>query len=432
MSESSIAVGLLGCGNVGAALVTLVDERRAEIASRTGITLDIRRIAVHATTKDRGVDVDPAIFTTDAATVVTDPDIDVVVETIGGIEPARELVLAALAHGKPVITANKELLANHGVELYEAADAAGVDLLFEAAVAGAIPLMRPLRESLVGEPITRVMGIVNGTTNYILSQMSEHGESYQAALAEAQSLGYAERDPTADVEGFDAGAKAAIIATIAFGARVVAGDVYHEGISSITETDIDFASRLGFVVKLLAITEHVGDHDGQPVVAVRVHPAMIPATHPLAAVRDSFNAVFIEGTAAGELMLYGRGAGGRPTASAVLGDLIDASSNKLAGTGASMGSLGRPHIQPIDELVSAYYLNLEVTDEPGVLAKVASIFGEHKVSIRSMEQEGLGNEARLIFITHAARERDVRSTLHELGSLDSVRRIGSMLRVVGE
>ena len=432
MSPTPLSVGLLGCGNVGGALVTLLDEQRREIASRSGVALEISRIAVHSTTKDRGVGVPSDVFTTDAAAVVADPDIDLVVETIGGIEPARELVLAALAAGKPVVTANKELLANHGAELFDAATAAGVDLLFEAAVAGAIPLMRPLRESLAGEPISRVMGIVNGTTNYILSQMSDSGVSYQAALAEAQSLGYAERDPTADVEGYDAGAKAAIIASVAFGARVVAGDVYHEGISEITEADIDFASRLGFVIKLLAIIERVGDHDGYPGVAVRVHPAMIPSTHPLASVRDSFNAVFIEGGAAGELMFYGRGAGGRPTASAVLGDLIDAATNKVRGVGARLDIATKAAIQPIDELLSEYYLNLEVTDEPGVLATVASIFGAHKVSIRSMEQEGLGDQARLIFITHLALERDVRATLHELRQLDSVRNVGTLMRVVGE
>ena len=429
--STKVKVGLLGCGNVGGALVELVAEQREEIAGRTGVDLEITRIAVHSTAKDRGLDVPAEIFTTDAASVVVDADVDVVVETIGGIEPARELVLSAIGAGKPVITANKELLANHGAELYDAAAEAGVDLLYEAAVAGAIPLMRPLRESLIGEPISRVMGIVNGTTNYILSQMAEHGVSYQDALAEAQSLGYAERDPTADVEGYDAGAKAAIIASIAFGARVVAGDVYHEGISGITSADIDFAKRLGYVIKLLAVTERVGDEDGAPVVAVRVHPAMVAGTHPLASVRDSFNAVFVEGGASGELMFYGRGAGGRPTASAVLGDLIDASSNKVENTAASIGTLVRPRIQPIDELESAYYLNLEVHDEPGVLATVASIFGQHKVSIRSMEQEGLGDDARLIFITHPAIERDVRATLQELRSLDSVRQVGAMLRVIG-
>jgi len=358
--------------------------------------------------------------------------VDVVVEVMGGIEPARGLVSAALAAGKPVVTANKELLANHGAELYEAAEAAGVDLLFEAAVAGAIPIMRPLRESLAGEPITRVMGIVNGTTNFILSRMADDGASYADALAEAQGLGYAERDPTADVEGFDAGAKAAIIATIAFGARVVAGDVYHEGISGITVADIDFAADLRHCIKLLAVVERTVASDGGFQIGVRVHPTLVPLDHPLASVRGSFNAVFVEGGAAGDLMFYGRGAGGRPTASAVLGDLIDAAGNLRQGHSASISALERARIAPIDDVTSAFYLNVEVDDRPGVLAQVATVFGEHGVSIRSMEQEGLGGEARLVFITHAARERDLRSTLQDLRSLDAVRSVGSVLRVIGD
>jgi homoserine dehydrogenase len=377
---------------------------------------------------------DPGLLTTDAHQVVTDPDIDLVVEVIGGIEPARELIVTALKGGKPVVTANKELLANVGVELFADADGAGVDLLFEAAVAGGIPIIRPLRESLVAESVSRVMGIVNGTTNYILTKMTEEGWTYAAALAEAQSLGYAERDPTADVEGFDAGAKAAIIATIAFGAKVVAGDVYHEGISGITQTDIDFAARLGYVIKLLAIAERFDD----AMVAVRVHPAMVPADHPLAAVRDSFNAVFVEGAAVGDLMFYGRGAGGFPTASAVLGDVVDAAANLVKGSHATIGTFARAEMRPVDELRSPYYVNLEVRDRHGVLAAVAGVFGAHQVSIRSMEQEALpvgegGNAgvARLIFITHAAREADVRATLHELRSLDDVVSVGSVLRVVG-
>lgn len=376
------------------------------------------------------------LLTTDAHAVVTDPSIDLVVEVIGGIEPARELITGALKAAKPVVTANKELLANVGVELFGEADAAGVDLLFEAAVAGGIPIVRPLRESLVGEPVTRVMGIVNGTTNYILTKMTEDGWSYATALSEAQSLGYAERDPTADVEGFDAGAKAAIIATIAFGAKVVAGDVYHEGISSLTQTDIDFATRLGYVIKLLAIAERFDDNS----VAVRVHPAMVPVEHPLASVRDSFNAVFVEGGAVGDLMFYGRGAGGFPTASAVLGDVVDAASNLAKGAHASIGRFGRAELRSVDELRSPYYVNLEVQDQPGVLATVAGVFGSHQVSIRSMEQEALlGDDehevptgtARLIFITHAAREADVRATLQELRGLDTVLSVGSVLRVVG-
>ena len=429
-----MTIGVLGCGNVGAALVELIERQGDEIAARTGLRLQVGRVAVRSMSKERAVSLAPELLTTDAHAVVTDPDIDLVVEVIGGIEPARELISTALKGGKPVVTANKELLANVGVELFADADAAGVDLLFEAAVAGGIPIMRPLRESLVGEPVSRVMGIVNGTTNYILTKMAEEGWTYAAALAEAQSLGYAERDPTADVEGFDAGAKAAIIATIAFGAKVVAGDVYHEGISAITQTDIDFAARLGYVIKLLAISERFEDGT----VAVRVHPAMVPQAHPLAAVRDSFNAVFVQGGAVGDLMFYGRGAGGFPTASAVLGDVIDAAANLAKGTHATLGTFGRAEMRPVDELRSPYYVNLEVRDRHGVLATVAGVFGAHEVSIRSMEQEALDpggdtptGAARLIFITHAAREADVRATLHELRGLDAVLSVGSVLRVVG-
>ena len=436
-TQRTVTIGLLGCGNVGAALVQLIGERGDEIAARTGLRLQVGRVAVRSLSKERDVALSADVLTTDAQSVVTDPAVDLVVEVIGGIEPARELIVDALKSGKPVVTANKELLANVGAELYAVAETAGVDLLFEAAVAGGIPIVRPLRESLVGEDVSRVMGIVNGTTNYILTKMTEERWSYAEALAEAQSLGYAERDPTADVEGFDAGAKAAIIATIAFGAKVVAGDVYHEGISGVTSTDIDHARRLGFQIKLLAIAERFDDGS----VAVRVHPAMVPDTHPLASVRDSFNAVFVEGAAVGDLMFYGRGAGGFPTASAVLGDVIDAAANLAKGTHASIGSFGKADLRPIDDLASAFYINLEVADRPGVLAAVAGVFGAHGVSIRSMEQEsvdgagtsaGDGSAARLIFITHSAREADLRATLHELRTLDAVRSVGSVLRVIGQ
>jgi homoserine dehydrogenase len=368
------------------------------------------------------------VLTRDAHAVVTDPSIDIVVEVMGGIEPARELIATAMDHGKPVITANKELLANVGTELFAAADAAGVDLLFEAAVAGGIPLIRALRESLRGEPITRVMGIVNGTTNFILTKMTEEGAAYGEVLAEAQALGYAERDPTADVEGFDAGAKAAIIATIAFGVRVVAGDVYHEGISRITQHDIAMARRLGYVVKLLGIAERI-DATGE--VAVRVHPAMVPVTHPLASVRESYNAVFIEGKAVGSLMFYGRGAGGSPTASAVLGDVIDAAVNLSKGTHGSLGSFGRAATLAIDETSSQYLLSLDVADRPGVLHAVTGVFARHGVSIRAAEQEGNGPDARLVFVTHEARESAVQATVRELRELDVVRNVGGLLRVIG-
>jgi homoserine dehydrogenase len=431
-ADSVVKVGVLGCGNVGAALVQLVEERGDEIAARTGTRLEVARVAVRSLTRNRPIDLPADVLTRDAAQVVVDPDIDVVVEVIGGIEPARELILAALGAGKPVVTANKELLANHGAELFAAANDAGVDLLFEASVAGGIPILRPLRESLVGEDVRRIMGIVNGTTNFILTRMSEEATGYGEALAEAQELGYAERDPTADVEGYDAGAKAAILASLAFGAKVVAGDVYHEGISAITATDIEFAARLGYVVKLLAVAELAEGAGGEAEVAVRVHPAMVPVAHPLAGVRDSFNAVFIEGAAVGDLMFYGRGAGGDPTGSAVLGDLIDAAANLRKGTHASLPTLVRRPIRPIDELASSYYVNLDVVDRPGVLRAVAEAFERHEVSIRSLEQEGVDADARLIFITHQAREADVQATLDDLRELDVIHRITSVLRVVGD
>ncbi len=429
--QERIGVGVLGCGHVGAALIALLAEQQAAIAKRTGLRLELQQVAVRSASLDRNVNLSDGMLSTDALSVVNDPDTDVVVELIGGIEPARELVLAALHQKKPVVTANKELLANYGTELYAAAETAGVDLFFEAAVGGGIPLIRSLRTSLVAEPIQRVMGIVNGTTNYILSQMTEHGASYHDALADAQSLGFAEQDPSADVEGFDAAAKACVIATVAFGAQVVAGSVYREGISGVAAADIVHASALGYVIKLLAVVERVGEVGNNPELAVRVHPAMVPVGHPLASVRDSYNAVFVEGAALGDLMLYGRGAGGRPTASAVLGDLVDAANNLQRGTFSSVGTLADTVLAPIDDLESEYYINMEVIDRPGVLAVVAGVFGKHGVSIRSMEQEGLGNQARLVFITHRATERAVQATLDDLRELDAVRSTPALLRVVG-
>jgi homoserine dehydrogenase len=423
-----VRVGVLGCGNVGAPLVELIRAQGPTVEARTGLRLEVTRVAVRDLAKPRPISLPSDRLTADAGSVVDDPDVDLVVELIGGVEPARELILSALKAGKPVVTGNKELLAKHGAELFQAAEVAGVDLLFEAAVAGGIPIIRPLRESLVGERITRVMGIVNGTTNYILTRMTEAGSSYADALAEAQALGYAEADPTADVEGYDAGAKAAIIASIAFGAAITAADVHHEGISSISEIDIEFARKMGFVIKLLAVAEQTDSG----AIGVRVHPTMVPLEHPLAAVRESFNAIFVEGASVGDLMFYGRGAGGGPTASAILGDLIDAAVNRHKGSHASIGQLSQAVLRPIEDAESAYYLNVEVLDRPGVLAQVAGVFGDNAVSIRSMEQEGLGGEARLIFITHRAREADVRATLVALRALEAVDRIGSVVRVLGD
>jgi homoserine dehydrogenase len=413
---------------VGSALVQLVGEQADAIEARTGLRLTVAKVAVRNLSAQRAVQLPDGVLTRDAHAVVNDPDIDVVVELIGGIEPARELITTALRNGKPVVTGNKELLANVGGELFAVADEQGVDLLFEAAVAGGIPVVRALRESLVGEPILRVMGIINGTTNFILTKMTEEGTDYAVALAEAQALGFAERDPTADVEGFDAGAKAAIIATVAFGAKVVAGDVYHEGISRVSAHDIAMASRLGYVVKLLGIAEA---DPATGAVAVRVHPTMVPRTHPLASVRESFNAVFIEGGAVGSLMFYGRGAGGSPTASAVLGDIIDAGANLSAGTHGALGTFARAIITPIDETSSEYLVSMDVVDQPGVLHAVTGVFARHEVSIRAAEQEGNGPEARLVFLTHVAREADVQATVRELRDLDVVRNVGSLLRVIG-
>jgi homoserine dehydrogenase len=344
--KSSIGLGLLGCGIVGSGAARHLLREREAIARAVGAPVEIRRVAVRNLAKKRDVDLDHSIFTHETADVVSDPSVDVVVEAMGGIEPARSCIQQAIDLGKPVVTANKELLSTLGAEIFKAADAKGVDLYFEAAVAGGIPLIRPLKESLAGEGIRRVIGIVNGTTNFILTRMTEGGVSFAEALAEAERLGYAEEDPTADIEGFDAAAKASILASIAFRSRVVAGDVYREGISHVTHRDIEFAQRLGYTVKLVAIAEEIGGE-----IAVRVHPAMLPSDHPLASVRDSFNAVFVEGAAVGDLMFYGRGAGGDPTGSAVVGDIVAAARHLVHG-GKSLGCTCYfdKRVLPIDEM----------------------------------------------------------------------------------
>jgi homoserine dehydrogenase len=428
MSEETIRIGMLGCGTVGAATIRLLHEHAEDIAMRAGCRPEVVRVAVRDPGKDRGVPLPHEAFTTDAASIVDDPRIDVVCEVIGGIEPARELLLRALANGKSIVTANKELLATEGKQLFDAADAAGLDLLFEASVAGGVPLIRPLKESLAGDRIGRVLGIVNGTTNYVLTRMSEQGWSFDEALREAQRLGFAEADPTADVEGFDAAAKCAILASIAFNSRVVAGDVYREGITRVTALDIADARRMGYVVKLLAIAE-LEDEE----ISARVHPAMIPQAHPLAAVRDASTAVFVEGQKVGQLMFYGPGAGGDPTATAVVGDLVTAARNRSVG-GRSMGCtcvLDR-RIRSMDDTRGQYYLNLHVADRPGVLAEIAGDFGHNGVSIERVWQEGSGDEATLVFITHRAQEGALQKTLQELRESPAVRAVASVLRVEGE
>jgi homoserine dehydrogenase len=423
-----LKVALLGCGTVGSEVVRLLHSSADDLAARVGAPLELAGIAVRRLQKRRDLPVDDALFTTDAAALVARDDVDVVVEVIGGIEPARTLLLSALGAGKGVVTANKALLAEDGATLHAAARESGADLYYEASVAGAIPLLRPLRESLAGDHITRVMGIVNGTTNFVLTRMDEAGMGFAEALDEATALGYAEADPTADIEGFDAAAKAAILAGLAFHTRVTAADVHREGITEVTAADIASAKEMGCVVKLLAIAEKYGS-----AVGVRVHPAMIPRTHPLGTVREAYNAVFVEGASAGQLMFYGRGAGGSPTASAVLGDLVAVARNTLSGArGAGESSYADLRISPMGEVVTRYHISLDVADKAGVLAAVAGAFATHDVSIRTVRQEGHAGDASLVVVTHTATDAALRAVVDELRGLDTVRSVASVMRVEGQ
>lgn len=422
-------IGLLGCGNVGSAFVKLLIDNRSSIKDRIGEDLEIVAIGVRDLESPRPEWIDRSLLRSDSMSVVTHPDADVIVEVIGEVGPSRTLIEAALRAGKSVVTANKALLADAYFELEDLADQVGRDIFFEAAVAGGIPLIRSLRVSLVGERLSRVTGIVNGTTNYILTRMYEDDLSFDDALEVARELGYAEADPKADLEGFDAAAKAAILASIAFGRKVRFQDVSCEGISAVTSADVQFARRHGYVVKLLAQCERVMTEQGERF-SIRVYPALLPDTHPLATVREAFNAIFVEGEAVGELMFYGRGAGGLPTASAVLGDVIDAAQNLRFGSTERRMRTQEVDILPQEQLVSHFYIAVEVLDRPGVLAAVASVFGKHGVSISSMEQIGLGDEARLVFLTHATREWSMQKTIVELGGLDSVRAIQHSMRVI--
>jgi len=426
-----IRVALLGCGTVGSHVVRLLTKQADDLTARIGRPIELAGIAVRR--PNRHPDVPAELLTTDGAALVAS-GVDIVVEVIGGIEPARALLLGALRAGTSVVTANKALLAEHGAELFSAADASGADLYFEAAVAGAIPLLRPLRESLAGDRITKVMGIVNGTTNFILSAMDDTGANYGETLEEASRLGYAEADPTADVEGYDAASKAAILASIAFHTRVTASDVYREGISAVTAADMTAAKALGRTIKLLAICERVGDPDsGGDSVAVRVHPAMIPRTHPLAGVGGAFNAVFVEADAAGALMFYGRGAGGAPTASAVLGDLVAVARNRVAGGyGPRESAYADLPVRPIATANTRYHVSLDVDDRAGVLSSVASVFADHDVSIAVVRQEGRGSDASLVVVTHAAPDAALRSTVDKVAGLPVVRKVVSVMRVEGD
>jgi homoserine dehydrogenase len=424
---SPLSVVLLGGGTVGASVAKLLVEQAQDLSARIGRPIVLNGVAVQDIKKSRD-GVDPKLLTTDA-TKLAQSGADIVVEVIGGIEPAKTLIEMAIAHGSSIVTANKALLAEHGAHLHKLAEEKGVDLYYEAAVAGAIPLLRPLRESLAGDKVQRLLGIVNGTTNFILSKMYSDGANYPDVLAEAQALGYAEADPTADVEGFDSAAKAAILAGLAFHTNVTSADVYREGISKVTAADIAAAKSLGYVIKLLAIAEITPDDLG---IIVRVHPAMVPQSHPLASVRDAFNAVFVEAQAAGQMMFYGRGAGGVPTASSVLGDIVAAARNRVAGSlGPAQSTYADLEIRGIGEAVTAYYLNLRVADESGVLAAISSAFAKHDVSIQAVRQDGVGDDAGLIIRTHKATDAKLQATVETLSKMPEVRDVIGVMRVEG-
>jgi homoserine dehydrogenase len=423
----TLKVGMLGCGTVGSQVARLMVANKADLTSRAGAELELVKVAVRDTSVKRE-GISSNLIIEDAQSVVNDPSIDLIIEVMGGISPAKELILTALKNGKSVVTANKALLAKDGAALYEAASNANVDLYYEAAVAGAIPILRPLRESLVGDQVLRIMGIVNGTTNYILTKMDESGTAFSDALKQAQDLGFAEADPTADVEGFDAADKAAILAGLAFHSRVTDKDVYREGITKITAADVKVAKAMDMVIKLLAITELTSEGE----ISVRVHPALISRNHPLASVRESFNAVFVQAKSAGEMMFYGRGAGGEPTASAVLGDLVAIARHKvLGGIGPKESDYASLKIAAIGQTKTRYLIRLNVADKPGVLESVAHVFASHGVSIQTVRQSGIGDKAELIVMTHSSTELALATTVKELGKLPVVTDVASVLRVEG-
>ncbi len=434
--ERPVGVAVLGLGNVGSEVVRIMADSAQDLAARIGAPLVLRGVGVRRVAADRGVPVE--LLTDDIDGLVSRADVDIVVELMGPVEPARKAILSAIEHGKSVVTANKALLASSTGELAEAAERAKVDLYFEAAVAGAIPVIRPLTQSLAGDTVLRVAGIVNGTTNYILSEMDATGADYASALADASALGYAEADPTADVEGYDAAAKAAILASIAFHTRVTADDVYREGITKITSDDFAAARALGCTIKLLAICERITADDGQQRVSARVYPALVPSDHPLATVNGAFNAVVVEAAAAGRLMFYGQGAGGAPTASAVTGDLVMAARNRVqGGRGPRESKYAELPVSPIGLIVTRYYVSMNVADKPGVLSSVAAEFAKHGVSIAEVRQEGVADGgghrvgARIVVVTHRATDAALSNTVAALENLDAVQQVASVIRLEG-
>lgn len=425
-ASKKITIGMLGCGTVGAEIARLLLSDIPELSTRSSAPLELKKIAVRSGGSRNGIDA--SLFTTDPLSIVNDPAIDIVIEVMGGIEPARELILQAIKNGKSIVTANKSLLATHGADLYAAADEAGVDLYYEAAVAGAIPIIRPMRESLAGDYITRIMGIVNGTTNFILTKMHEDGLAFSQALAQAQELGFAEADPTADIEGFDAAAKAAILAGLAFHTRVTVDEVYREGITKISAADVALAKSMNHVVKLLVIGELTPEDE----ISVRVHPVMLPHSHPLASVRDAYNAVYLEAESAGQLMFYGRGAGGGPTASAVLGDVVAVARHIVDDSiGHRESDYADREIAPFGAARTKLMIRLHVADKPGVLATIAQAFAAQDVSIQTVRQGGAGNDAELVVVTHAASENALGALVKDLSALEIVRNVESVIRVEG-
>ncbi|WP_099024808.1 homoserine dehydrogenase [Mycolicibacterium palauense] len=436
IDDKPVGVAVLGLGNVGSEVVRMIEHSAEDLAARIGAPLKLRGIGVRRVAPDRGVPVE--LLTDDIDALVSREDVDIVVELMGPVEPSRKAILSALEQGKSVVTANKALLAQSAGELAQAAENSRADLYFEAAVAGAIPVIRPLTQSLAGDTVLRVAGIVNGTTNYILSAMNDTGTDYASALADASALGYAEADPTADVEGYDAAAKAAILASIAFHTRVTADDVYREGITKVTAEDFESAKALGCTIKLLAICERIATDEGQQRVSARVYPALVPLDHPLAAVNGAFNAVVVEAEAAGRLMFYGQGAGGAPTASAVMGDLVMAARNRVqGGRGPRDSKYAKLPISPIGFIPTRYYVSLYVADRPGVLSSVAAEFAKREVSIAEVRQEGVVNDggervgARIAVLTHRATDAALSDTIAALEDLDVVASVASVLRMEG-
>lgn len=424
-SIEPVRIGLLGCGTIGSGVFHLLRKNAPGLAEAARRPLEVKRILVKDFDEPRPFEADRSLMTTAPAEVLDDPDIDIYVEVMGGIEPAREFVLHALGRGRSLVTANKELIAGHGREIMRAASANDAIVRFEAAVGGGIPLIRPLEESLGGDNVLKMMGIVNGTTNYILTRMSAEGSTYAEALAEAQSLGYAEARPEADVEGSDAASKLAILCSIAFHTGVTADQVFREGITRIRPEDLENARELGYAVKLLAIAER--DDAG---ISARVHPTMLPVDHPLSSISGNFNAVFVIGESVGDLMFYGQGAGSLPTATAILGDVVNIARNLGNPPPTRRSYWSREGVVvPIEDIATRFYMVLKVVDRPGVLAKIAGIFGDCNVSLERVMQKGIGDSAEIVLITHAVLERDFRAAREGLAGLEEVEEIPSVIRV---